>query len=131
MVLLLDSGLIHLISPYSVSDTIERLDSVLRGTNLTILARIDHSGEAVKVGLTMRLTQLNIFGSPKSGTPVMVAAPTVAIDLPLKALIWQDVEGKVWLSYNDPEYLRRRHGIPDDVVKNISGLGGLLEKALE
>jgi uncharacterized protein (DUF302 family) len=131
MLLLLDSGPIHLSSPYSVPETIERLESILRSKNLTVFARIDHSGEAAKVGLTMRPTQLMIFGSPKSGTPVMVASPTVAIDLPLKALAWEDAEGRVWLSYNSPEYLKRRHGIPEDVLKNISGVGALLEKAVE
>jgi uncharacterized protein (DUF302 family) len=126
-----ENGLIHLSSPHSVAETIARLESILHAKNLTIFARIDHSGEAAKVGLTMRPTQLIIFGSPQSGTPVMVAAPTVAIDLPLKALAWQDADGKVWLSYNDPEYLKHRHNIPDDVLRNISGVGALLEKALE
>jgi uncharacterized protein (DUF302 family) len=126
-----ENGLIHLSSPHSVAETIARLESILHAKNLTIFARIDHSGEAAKVGLTMRPTQLIIFGSPQSGTPVMVAAPTVAIDLPLKALAWQDADGKVWLSYNDPEYLKHRHNIPGDVLRNISGVGALLEKALE
>jgi uncharacterized protein (DUF302 family) len=79
----------------------------------------------------MRPTQLLIFGSPKAGTPLMVAAPSVAIDLPLKALAWQDGEGKVWLSYNAPEYLQQRHGIPPDLLKNIAGPAALLQKAVE
>ena len=126
-----DNGLVHISSPRSVSETVQRLESILRTRNLTVFARIDHSGEAAKAGLSMRPTQLIIFGSPKGGTPVMVASPTAAIDLPLKALIWEDAEGKVWLSYNSPEYLKHRHGIPDDVMKNISGVGALLEKAVE
>jgi uncharacterized protein (DUF302 family) len=96
-----------------------------------VFARIDHSGEAEKVGLKMRPTQLLIFGSPKAGTPVMIAAPSVAIDLPLKALAWEDAQGQVWLSYNSPDYLKQRHAIPDELVKNIAGVGALLEKAVE
>jgi uncharacterized protein (DUF302 family) len=126
-----DNGLIHLPSPYSVPETLQRLESILRAKSLAIFARIDHSGEAEKVGLTMRPTQLLIFGSPKGGTPLMVASPTLAIDLPLKALAWQDAEGKVWLSYNSPDYLKKRHAIPDELLKNIAGVGALLEKAVE
>jgi uncharacterized protein (DUF302 family) len=126
-----DNGLIHLSSPYSVPETLERLGSILRSKNLTIFACVDHSGEAAKIGLAMRLTQLIIFGSPNSGTPVMVASPTIAIDLPLKALAWEDADGRVWLSYNDPDYLKRRHEVPDELSKNISGIGALLEKAVE
>ena len=125
-----DNGIIHLKSPYSVPETIKRLESVLSAKNLTVFARVDHSGEAEKVGLTMRPTQLIIFGSPKAGTPLMVASPTLAIDLPLKALVWEDAEGKVWLSYNSPDYLPRRHEIPAELVKNIAGAGAVLEKAI-
>ncbi|HEY4838040.1 MAG TPA: DUF302 domain-containing protein [Candidatus Acidoferrales bacterium] len=126
-----ENGLIHLSSPYSAPETLQRVESILRTKNLTIFARIDHSGEAEKVGLAMRPTQLIIFGSPRAGTPMMIASPTLAIDLPLKALVWQDAEGKVWVSYNDPNYLKRRHNISDELLKNISGVGALLEKALE
>jgi uncharacterized protein (DUF302 family) len=92
---------------------------------------VDHSGEAEKAGLKMRPTQLLIFGSPKAGTPLMIASPTLAIDLPLKALVWEDADGRVWVSYNSPDYLQQRHGIPADLVKNIAGVGVLIEKALE
>jgi uncharacterized protein (DUF302 family) len=126
-----DNGLVHLRSPYSVAETLERLESVLHAKNLSVFARVDHSGEAEKVGLKMRPTQLIIFGSPQAGTPLMVASPTVAIDLPLKALAWEDADGKVWLSYNRPDYLKRRHEIPDELVKNIAGVGAVLEKAVE
>ena len=126
-----DNGLGHLRSPYSVEETVRRLESALQAKNLTVFARIDHSGEAAKVGLPMRPTQLIIFGSPKAGTPLMVASPTLAIDLPLKALAWEDAEGNVWLSYNRPDYLERRHDIPGELVKNIAGVGALLEKAIE
>ena len=108
-----DNGMIHLRSPHSVPETLKRLEAVLRAKNLTIFARVDHSGEAEKAGLSMRPTQLIIFGSPKSGTPLMVASPTLAIDLPLKALVWEDADGKVWLSYNSPGYLKQRHDIAE------------------
>jgi uncharacterized protein (DUF302 family) len=131
MTALPDNGLIHVSSPHSVPETVERLETILRAKNLTVFARIDHSGEAAKVGLTMRPTQLIIFGSPKGGTPMMIAAPTLAIDLPLKALVWEDSEGKVYVSYNDPVYLQRRHNISDELLKNISGIGIVLEKSAE
>jgi uncharacterized protein (DUF302 family) len=127
----LENGLIHIFSPHSVSETVQRIETILRAKNLTIFAVVDHSGEAEKVGLAMRPTQLIIFGSPKAGTPMMIASPTLAIDLPLKALVWQDAEEKVWVSYNDPIYLQRRHNISDELLKNISGIGALLEKAVE
>jgi uncharacterized protein (DUF302 family) len=125
------NGMVHLSSPYSVAETLQRLESVLKVKNLTVFARVDHSGEAEKVGLKMRPAQLILFGSPKAGTPLMVASPTLAIDLPLKALAWEDAEGKVWLSYNTPDYLKRRHQIPDELVKNIAGIGSLLETAVK
>jgi len=125
------SGIVDIPSRYSVPETLARLQSILKEKGVTVFALIDHSGEATKVGLEMRPTQLLIFGSPKAGTPLMVAAPSVAIDLPLKALAWQDTEGKVWLSYNAPEYLQQRHGIPPDLLKNIAGPAALLQKAVE
>jgi uncharacterized protein (DUF302 family) len=124
------TGLTHLPSPYSVADTLKLLESVIASKGLTIFARIDHSGEAAKVGLTMQPTELLLFGSPKSGTPLMIASPTLAIDLPLKALVWQDVEGAVWLSYNSPEYLQQRHTIPDALIKNIAGIRSICEEAV-
>ena len=107
------------------------LESILQSKGLMIFARVDHSGEAAKVGMEMHPTQLLIFGSPKAGTPVMLAAPTVAIDLPLKALVWEDGEGKVWISTNSAEYLQQRHGIPPDLVKNLAGASALIQKAVE
>ena len=98
---------------------------------MQIFAVIDHSGEAEKVGLKMRPTKVVIFGSPKGGTPLMVAAPTLAIDLPLKALVAEDENGKVWVTYNSPEYLQQRHGVPEDLIKNIAGAGTLIAKAVE
>jgi uncharacterized protein (DUF302 family) len=96
-----------------------------------VFAVIDHSGEAEKVGMKMRPTKVVIFGSPKAGTPLMVAAPTLAIDLPLKALVWEDEDGKVWVSYNSPEYLQQRHGVPEDLIKNIAVAGALVARAVE
>ena len=127
----MDRGMINVPSPYSVQDTLARLESILKERGLTIFARVDHSGEAEKAGLKMRPTQLLIFGSPKGGTPLMVAAPSVAIDLPLKALAWEDESGRVWLSYNVPEYLQQRHGFPIELLKNIAGASALIQKAVE
>ena len=126
-----DNGMVHMSSPYSVPETIKRLDSVLESRGLIVFARIDHSGEAEKVGMKMHPTQLIIFGSPKGATPVMVASPTLAIDLPLKALVWEDAGGKVWVSYNSAEYFKQRHNIPDDLVKNIAVIGPLLQSVVE
>jgi uncharacterized protein (DUF302 family) len=126
-----DNGMQHLTSPYSVPETLRRIESLLQEKGLTIFCRVDHSGEAEKVGLKMHPTQLILFGSPKAGTPVMVASPTIAIDLPLKTLVWEDAGGKVWVSYNSPEYLQQRHSVPSELVKNISGAGTLLALAVK
>jgi uncharacterized protein (DUF302 family) len=125
------NGLTRVASPRSVEETVERLQSILTDRGLQLFALIDHSGEAEKVGMKMRPTKLLIFGSPKGGTPVMLSAPTIAIDLPLKALISEDESGKVWITYNTPEYLQQRHAVPENLVKNISGVGALVEKAVE
>jgi uncharacterized protein (DUF302 family) len=125
------NGLIHLASQHSVEETMKRLEALLNERGVNIFARVDHSGEAAKVGLTMRPTKLLIFGSPKGGTPLMQAAPTVAIDLPLKALFWEDTDGKVWLTYNDPAYLQQRHNFPADLLPNIAAVSGLFAKAVE
>jgi uncharacterized protein (DUF302 family) len=126
-----DNGMVHLSSPYSVPETLQRLESLLKTKGVAVFCRIDHSREAEKAGLKMNPTQLLIFGSPKAGTPLMVASPTLAIDLPLKALIWEDAGGKVWVSYSSAEYLKLRHNIGDELLKNIAGIGPLLEKAVE
>jgi uncharacterized protein (DUF302 family) len=125
-----DNGMAHLSSPYTFAETIKRLESLLQAQGLTLFCRIDHSGEAEKAGLKMPGTQVLIFGSPKGGTALMIASPTVAIDLPLKALIWEDAEGKIWLSYNRPEYLRQRHNIPGALLKNIAGIEPLLQRVV-
>jgi uncharacterized protein (DUF302 family) len=126
-----NKGIIDVPSRYSVPETLARLQSVVKEKGMAVFALVDHSGEAEKAGLAMRPTQLLIFGSPKGGTPLMIAAPSLAIDLPLKALAWQDEQGKVWLSYNSPEYLQQRHGFPAALMKNISGVAALVQKAVE
>ncbi len=126
-----DNGIVSKPSKYSVAETLLRLENVVKSKGLTVFARIDHSGEAERVGLKMRPTQLLIFGNPKTGTSMMIASPSVAIDLPLKALAWEDASGKVWLSYNDPAYLKQRHALEDESVKNIAGIVGLVDQALE
>jgi uncharacterized protein (DUF302 family) len=125
----MDQGLIHLHSFHSVAGTISRLQTIVERHGLIILARIDHSGDAAKVGMELRPTYLIVFGNARAGTPLMVAAPTIAIDLPLKALVWQDDDGTVWLSYNSPAYLAQRHGLPDILLGNIAGIGVLCEEA--
>lgn len=127
----MDNGIVDVPSRYSVPETLARLQSILKEKGMTVFALVDHSGEAEKAGLTMRPTQLLIFGSPKGGTPLMVATPKLAIDLPLKALAWQDGQGQVWLSYNSPEYLQQRHGFSTDLLKNIAGIGTLIQTAVE
>jgi uncharacterized protein (DUF302 family) len=124
------SGMIHRSSTHSVAETLERLEGLLRSKGLLIFARIDHSGEAAKVGLKMQPTELLIFGSPKGGTPLMIASPTLAIDLPLKALVWQDAEGKVWLSANTAEYLEQRHNVPHDLLQNLAAANALFDEAV-
>jgi uncharacterized protein (DUF302 family) len=124
-------GIVAIPSNHSVDQTVERLKSILQSRGITLFALIDHSGEAEKVGMKMPPTKLLIFGSPKAGTPLMLAAPSIAIDLPLKILVWEDGQGKVWLSYNSPEYLAERHGLPPDLVKNLAVVEALAAKAGE
>jgi uncharacterized protein (DUF302 family) len=126
-----DNGIISLRSRHFVDDTVAKLRSMLQEKEITVFAVIDHSGEAAKAGLAMRPTKLLIFGSPKAGTPIMLAAPSTAIDLPLKLLVSEDTAGEVWISYNAPEYLRRRHGFPAELLPNIAAVAGLAEKAAE
>ncbi len=123
-------GILSKPSKYSVPETLHRLEAILTTKGVKIFALVDHSGEAEKAGLKMPPTQLLIFGNPRGGTPVMLAAPTAAIDLPWKALAWQDSGGQVWLSYNDAAYIQRRFGLSDDVMKPLAGLGAVIEQAL-
>src|SRR5579863_9371052 len=113
-------GIIDIPSNHSVDQTVERVKGILQAKGVTLFALVDHSGEAEKVGMKMPPTKLLIFGSPKAGTPVMLASPSIAIDLPLKILIWEDGNGKVWVSHNSPQYLQERHNVPQELLKNIS-----------
>jgi uncharacterized protein (DUF302 family) len=126
-----DAGLVRVPSRYSVDESVQRLENAFNQKGLKVFAMIDHSGEAEKAGLKMRPTKVVIFGSPKAGTPLMVTAPSLAIDLPLKALVAEDNDGKVWVSYNSPKYLQQRHGVPADLMKNLAGAGVVIEKAVE
>jgi uncharacterized protein (DUF302 family) len=126
-----ETGLVQIASHYSVDETLRRLQENFAEKGLKVFAVVDHSGEAEKAGLMMRPTKVVIFGSPKAGTPLMVAAPSLAIDLPLKALVAEDLEGKVSVTYNSPEYLKLRHGVPDDLIKNLAGAGVVIAKAVE
>jgi uncharacterized protein (DUF302 family) len=125
------NGIVDVSSNHSVDETVERLKNILQIKGVTLFALIDHSGEAEKVGMKMRPTKLLIFGSPQAGTPLMLAAPRTAIDLPLKMLVWEDDPGKVWLSYNSPEYLQQRHEFPRELAQNIAVAATIAAKAAE
>lgn len=118
-------------SKYSVAETIDRIKEAVTAKGMTIFARIDHAGEAKKAGLEMKPTELLIFGNPKGGTALMVAKPTSAIDLPMKALAWEDKDGKVWLTYNASKLLQERHGLPPDLAARLDPVGKVLEQAVE
>ena len=126
-----DVGIVELRTAHEFDDIVERLRSLIESKGLTLFALIDHSGEAETVGLTMPPTQLFIFGSPKAGTPLMLAAPTTAIDLPLKILVSEDEHGGVWVSYNSASYLKQRHGLPEDLLSNIAAVEGLARSVVE
>jgi uncharacterized protein (DUF302 family)/uncharacterized membrane protein YidH (DUF202 family) len=126
-----DNGIISKPSNHSVDETIEKLKGILQAKGVTIFALVDHSGEAQKAGLKMPPTKLLIFGSPKAGTPLMLAAPSMAIDLPLKILVAEDAEGKVSVSYNSSAYLQQRHGFPAERLQNIGVVELLATKAAE
>jgi uncharacterized protein (DUF302 family) len=120
-----NNGIVNKPSRHSVDDTLGKLQNTLEAKGIAVFALIDHSGEAAKVGMKMRPTKLLIFGNPKGGTPLMLAAPSIAIDLPIKILIWEDDQEKVWVSYNTPEYLAERHGLPSHLAQNIGFIESL------
>jgi uncharacterized protein (DUF302 family) len=124
-----EEGIVKIPSHYSVDETVDKLKTILQSKGVTLFALIDHSGQAEKVGMKMPPTKLLIFGSPKAGTPLMLASPSVAIDLPLKILVAEDAQGKVWISYNSPEYLKERHGLPDNLLPNIAVVQALAAAA--
>jgi uncharacterized protein (DUF302 family) len=124
-----DNGIRRVLSSHSVDETVVMLKSTLSAKGITLFAMVDHSGEAEKAGLKMPPTKLLIFGSPRAGTPVMLAAPSIAIDLPLKILVSEDADRKVWVWYNAPEYLSERHNVPMDLMQNITVAEALATKA--
>jgi uncharacterized protein (DUF302 family) len=124
-------GIIDKQSNHTVEQTVERLKNVLQSKGVTLFAVVDHSGEAEKVGMKMPPTKLLIFGNPKAGTPLMLAAPSIAIDLPLKILVSEDAHGKVFVSYNSSAYLQERHGLPPELLQNIAVVETLADKARE
>src|SRR5258708_27469501 len=126
-----ENGLVQVTSRYPVEETVRRLEAAFAEKGMQVFAVIDHSGEAAKVGLKMRPTKVLIFGSPKGGTSLMVASPSLAIDLPLKALVAEGADGKVSVTYNDPAYLKERHGVPEELIKNLAGAGVVIAQAVE
>jgi uncharacterized protein (DUF302 family) len=126
-----NNGIVDLPSRHSVDEALGKLQAVLQGKGIAVFALIDHSGEAAKVGMKMRPTKLLIFGNPKGGTPLMLASPSIAIDLPLKILVWEDDQGKVWVSYESPEYLAERHRLPQDLAQNIGFIKTLAANVAE
>jgi uncharacterized protein (DUF302 family) len=125
------NGIVSQPSAHTVDQTVEKLRAMLQAKGVTLFAVIDHSGEAEKAGLKMPPTKVLIFGNPKGGTPLMLAAPSIAIDLPLKILVAEGADGKVSISYNAPEYLQERHHLPADLLQNIAVAGALASKAAE
>jgi uncharacterized protein (DUF302 family) len=124
-----EAGIIDVASRGGVAQSLDRLEGLLKTKGIMVFARIEHSAEAAKVGLAMRPTALLIFGNPKAGTPLMVASPTMALDLPLKVLAWEDEKGQVWLSYNSPGYLQRRHVLTDEQAQSLAGIAALVQQA--
>jgi uncharacterized protein (DUF302 family) len=124
-------GIINVASKYSVDEIVERLKNILQLNGVTLFFLMDHSGEAKKAGMEMPSTKLLIFGNPKAGTQLMLAVPSIAIDLPLKILVWEDAEGMVWLTYNNPAYLQNRHRLPSDLKKAIEVVANFVTKATE
>jgi uncharacterized protein (DUF302 family) len=125
------AGVTDIASRHTVDETVARLQGILKAKGVALFVLIDHSGEAEKAGMKMRATKLLIFGNPKAGTPLMVAAPSIAIDLPLKILVWEDDQGKVRVSYNSPEYLMQRHNLPPNLLQNIAVVKALAENAAQ
>jgi uncharacterized protein (DUF302 family) len=125
------NGLVTIPCHQSVEQTVQKLEGILQAKGVKLFALVDHSGEAKKAGIDMRPTKLLIFGNPKAGTPLMIASPCLAIDLPLKILVWEDGEGKVRVSYNTAEYLQERHGFPPEMIQNIAVVEALVAKAAE
>jgi uncharacterized protein (DUF302 family) len=123
------AGLVRIASSHSVAQTLERLEALLNERGIMIFARIDFSGDAARAGLNLRAERMLIFGNPKAGTPLMQRAPTAGIDLPIKALVWEDADGATWIAYNDPRYIVERHGLEPALAANLAAVVPLLERA--
>jgi uncharacterized protein (DUF302 family) len=126
-----ENGIVTIPGHRSVDQTVEKLLDILKARDIKLFTLIDHSGEAEKAGMHMPSTKLLVFGSPKAGTPLMIASPAIAIDLPLKILVREDADGNVWISYNSPAWLQARHGLPQDLVRNIAAVEVLANSAAE
>jgi uncharacterized protein (DUF302 family) len=126
-----ERGIVRIRSQYSAAVTMQRLESLLHERAIVVFARIDFSGDAARAGLTMRPEQLLVFGNPRAGTPLMVAAPTAGLDLPLKALVWEDEAGQTWIACNDPRYIVQRHGLASALSTNLAAVMPLLERAAQ
>ena len=124
-------GFVQLPAQHSVSVTIDRLEAMLREKGILVFARIDFSSDAGRAGLRMLPEQMLIFGNPKAGTPLMLAAPRAGLDLPLKVLVWEAADGKVWAGYNDPKYIVRRYGLPETLAENLAAVVPIIERAVE
>ena len=126
-----ENGMVTIPSHQSVDRTVKNLEEILQTKGVKLFALIDHSGEAENAGMKMRPTKLLIFGNPKAGTPLMIASPSIALDLPLKVLVWEDADGKVWISYNSPAYLQSRHGLPAELAANLAVVETLVRNAAQ
>jgi uncharacterized protein (DUF302 family) len=124
-----DNGIVSIPSHHTVDETVATVQRMLEANGVKLFALVDHSGEAKSAGLLMRPTKLLIFGNPKGGTPLMVATPSIALDLPLKILVAEDAQGQVWISYNSPAYLQARHGLPKELMPVLAAVEGLAAKA--
>jgi len=127
----MDTGITRMRSAHSVAQTVQRLESLLKERGVMIFARIDFSGDAARAGLTLREEQMLIFGNPKAGTPLMQSVPAAGLDLPLKALVWEDAEGRTQIAYNDPHYIIRRHGLDAALAANLAAVVPLIERAAQ
>jgi uncharacterized protein (DUF302 family) len=126
-----DRGVVRIASHHAVAETMDRIDALLKQRGIMVFARIDFSADAARAGLSMRPEQLLIFGNPKAGTPLMLAAPVAGLDLPLKALVWEDADGRVWIAYNDPQYVVRRHALAPTLSANLAATVPILEQAAQ
>ena len=127
----MDTGITRIHSSHSVAQTMERLESLLKARGLMIFARIDFSGDAARAGLSLRPEQMLIFGNPRAGTPLMQSVPAAGLDLPLKALVWEDADGHTQIAYNDPHYIIRRHGLDAALAANLAAMVPLIERAAQ